>query len=47
MLKTIEMGSGVLVQGLLVAHLPGNRIAVRVGDKIFTGPPVEASAVPA
>jgi hypothetical protein len=41
MLRTIVIGSAVSVQGIFVQYLPGNRIAVRVGDRVFAGTPVE------
>ncbi|MDU8910207.1 hypothetical protein [Aestuariicoccus sp. MJ-SS9] len=40
MLRTIIMGSCVSVQGILEKSLPDGRIAVRVGQQIFTGLPV-------
>lgn len=40
MLKTIIMGSCHSVQGLLEKTLPDGRIAVRVGNQVFTGLPV-------
>jgi len=40
MLRTIELGSCVSVQGMLVNTLPDGRISVRVGDRVFTGLPV-------
>lgn len=42
MLRTIEIGSAVTVQGIYVWDLPDGRIAVRVGSKVFTGHPVGA-----
>ncbi|MDF0601626.1 hypothetical protein P1J78_12850 [Psychromarinibacter sp. C21-152] len=44
MLRTITIGSCVSVQGLLVKTLPNGSVSVRVGDKIFTGRPVDALA---
>ncbi|WP_172297938.1 hypothetical protein [Pseudoruegeria sp. HB172150] len=44
MLRTIVIGSCVSVQGLFVRDLPNGYIAVRVGDKIFSGVPVNALA---
>ncbi len=41
MLRTVVTGSAVSVQGTFVQQLPGNRIAVRVGDKVFAGTPVD------
>lgn len=40
MLKTILLGSCVLVQGTFVKKLADGRIAVKVGDKVFQGQPV-------
>lgn len=44
MLKTIVLGSGVLVQGLFEKHLANGRIAVRVGQRVFVGLPVAKAA---
>ncbi len=44
MLRTIIVGSCVSVQGAFVKCYPDGRIAVRVGDKIFTGQPVAKAA---
>ncbi|KUJ77941.1 hypothetical protein AVO45_08185 [Ruegeria marisrubri] len=41
MLRTITLGSCVLVQGMLVRKWPDGRVSVRVGDKIFRGHPVK------
>jgi hypothetical protein len=41
MLKTILMGSCVLVQGIFVKKLSDGMIAVRVGDQVFQGKPVK------
>ena len=41
MLKTILMGSCVLVQGIFVKRLADGQIAVKVGDQIYSGKPVE------
>ncbi|SFO94454.1 hypothetical protein [Tranquillimonas alkanivorans] len=43
MLKTITIGSCVSVQGLLVRALEDGRIVVRVGQRMFTGFPVQAA----
>lgn len=40
MLRTIVMGSCVMVQGILENTLPDGRISVRVGSQLFTGLPV-------
>ncbi|EAU48112.1 MULTISPECIES: hypothetical protein [Salipiger] len=42
MLRTIILGSCVSVQGILEKSLPDGRIAVRVGNQVFTGNPVAA-----
>ena len=44
MLRTITVGSCVSVQGTFVRTLPDGRIAVRVGNIIYQGVPVEAAA---
>ena len=40
MFRTIILGSCVSVQGILERTLPDGRIAVRVGQQVFTGLPV-------
>ncbi|MDP4034351.1 MAG: hypothetical protein Q8P60_16160 [Pseudorhodobacter sp.] len=40
MLRTISLGSCVLVQGIVVAQLADGRLIVRVDDKTFVGFPV-------
>ncbi|WP_372890185.1 hypothetical protein [Rhodosalinus sp.] len=47
MLRTIILGSGTSVQGIFAGQRPDNRIAVRVGDKVFAGTPVERSTAAA
>ena len=44
MLRTIVVGSCVSIQGTYVRTLPDGRIAVRVGQKIYAGRPVQAAA---
>jgi len=44
MLRTIMMGTSVFVQGVFVRALPHDRIQVRVGDKLFSGKPVNRPA---
>lgn len=44
MLRTITLGSCVSVQGLLEKILPDGRVAVRVGNRIYTGLPVHKPA---
>ncbi|MEZ5686076.1 MAG: hypothetical protein R3D78_09345 [Paracoccaceae bacterium] len=40
MLRTIQVGNYVSVQGLLQAELENGKIVVRVGNELFTGKPV-------
>ena len=40
MVKTIQVGTCVSVQGKLVKKLANGRIMVRVGSQIYTGRPV-------
>ena len=40
MLRTIELGSCVQVQGLFVRNGAFGRIVVRVGERLFEGVPV-------
>lgn len=40
MLRTIAIGTCVLIQGLFVRQLAGGLIEVRVGDKVYAGKPV-------
>jgi hypothetical protein len=40
MIRTIQIGSCVSVQGLLVRLLDDGSIVVRVGDRLFAGMPV-------
>ena len=40
MIKTIEIGSCALIQGILVRDLQNGNVAVRVGDQTFVGRPV-------
>ena len=43
MLKTILLGSCVLVQGTFVKKLADGNVAVKVGDRIYQGKPVETA----
>lgn len=43
MIRTIALGDYISVQGLYVGRLPDGRICVRVGDRVFVGPPVTLS----
>jgi hypothetical protein len=40
MLRTISIGSSLLVQGLLVKTLQDGRVVVRVDGTLFTGRPI-------
>jgi len=40
MLRTIAIGEHVSVQGLLVGNTADGRVMIKVGDKVFTGFPV-------
>lgn len=40
MLRTIEIGSCVSVQGLVVGHQTDGKVIVRVDEKTFVGYPV-------
>ena len=42
MMKTITVGSCVSVQGLFEAQLDNGKMVVRVGERLFTGTPVNA-----
>jgi hypothetical protein len=44
MIRTILLGSCVSVQGAFVARQPDGRIVVKVGDRLFTGKPVNKAA---
>ncbi|MGD1881176.1 MAG: hypothetical protein ACFB11_02475 [Paracoccaceae bacterium] len=44
MLRTITLGSAVLVQGTYVKTLPDGRLIVRVGGTQYSGAPVTAAA---
>lgn len=44
MLRTIKVGTCVLVQGIFAGHLPNGRIRVRVGDRLFSGWPANKTA---
>lgn len=41
MLRTIQLGTCIQVQGLFERALENGRILVRVGDRLFEGLPVE------
>ncbi|MFD1913577.1 hypothetical protein [Halodurantibacterium flavum] len=40
MIRTINIGSYISVQGMFLRQLPDGKVAVRVGDKTFVGTPV-------
>ena len=44
MLRTIVLGSCVSVQGLLVRQLENGHVVIRVGERMYEGQPVVASA---
>ena len=41
MLRTIQIGSCMSVQGLFVRRLDDGRIVIRVDDRLYAGAPVE------
>ncbi|WP_176559269.1 hypothetical protein [Rubellimicrobium roseum] len=41
MLRTIQIGTCMSVQGLLVRQLDDGRVVIRVGSKTYKGYPVE------
>ncbi len=44
MLRTIALGTSILVQGIYVRTLPDGRMTVRVDDSHFSGYPVAQAA---
>lgn len=44
MLRTITIGSCVSVQGTYVRALPGGKIAVKVGENVYAGRPVQQAS---
>lgn len=40
MLRTIEIGSCVSVQGLFIKQLDNGRVVIRVGERLYEGVPV-------
>ncbi len=42
MIKTIQLGSCVYVQGDVVRSLPNGHLVIRVGQQEFSGPSVAA-----
>ena len=43
MLRAIQLGSCVSVQGLFVGFLPDGRMQVRVGNRIYSGYPISTA----
>ncbi len=46
MLRTIQVGTCMSVQGQLVRKLDDGRITIRVDSKLYTGTPVEQVLLP-
>lgn len=46
MLRTIQVGTCMSVQGQLVRKLEDGRITIRVDGKLYTGIPVEQASLP-
>jgi hypothetical protein len=44
MLKTIALGTSVLIQGIYVRTLPDGRMTVRVDGEFYSGKPVSQAA---
>lgn len=44
MLKTISLGTSVLIQGAFVRNLPDGRVTVSVDGTEYSGKPVQAAA---
>lgn len=44
MLRTIAIGTAILVQGIFVKALPDGRIVVKAGRKTYTGTPANKAA---
>lgn len=42
MLRTIELGSTISVQGIFVKDMPDGKIAVHLDDVIYQGKPVQS-----
>ncbi len=40
MIRTINIGRYISVQGMFLHQLPNGKVAVRVGEKTFVGTPV-------
>ena len=44
MLRTITVGPYLSIQGFFVEMLPDGRMSVRVGERVYTGTPVNKLA---
>ena len=44
MLRTIAIGTAILIQGIFVKALPDGRIVVKLGNETYTGMPVTKTA---
>ncbi len=44
MLRTISLGTSILIQGIFVQALPDGRVTVRVDNADFSGKPVTPAA---
>ncbi|MEP1201792.1 hypothetical protein [Tateyamaria sp.] len=44
MIRTIAMGTAILVQGIYVKTLPDGRMTVRVGGTSYSGKPISQAA---
>ncbi len=44
MLRTIAIGTAILIQGIFVKSLPDGRIVVKLDKKTYTGVPVTKTA---
>lgn len=40
MLRTIQIGAYLLIQGLFIREEPGGKIVIKVGKRTYTGFPV-------
>ena len=40
MLRTVSIGTAILIQGIFVKALPDGKIVVQLDNKTFTGTPV-------
>ncbi|MEL7090874.1 MAG: hypothetical protein AAFN94_03980 [Pseudomonadota bacterium] len=44
MLRTISLGTSVLIQGLYVTTLPDGRVTVKVDGTVYSGKPIARAA---